>query len=59
MRYRTVIESNGKTAAGIRIPPERSQQRWYVLPIADAKTPETRQRRVVKAIAMLREGRKR
>jgi hypothetical protein len=36
-----------------------SQKQWYVIPIAEAKTPETRQRRVVKAIAMLREGRKR
>ena len=36
-----------------------SQKQWYAAPIADAKTDETRQRRVVKAIAMLREGRKR
>ena len=36
-----------------------SQQRWYVEPIEQAKKPETRGRRVEKAIAMLREGRKR
>ena len=36
-----------------------SQKQWYVLPIEQAKAPETRERRVAKAIAMLREGRKR
>ena len=36
-----------------------SQQQWYVLPIDGAKTEETRERRVAKALAMLREGRKR
>jgi hypothetical protein len=36
-----------------------SQQQWYVIPIEQAKTPETRARRVTKAIDMLREGRKR
>lgn len=36
-----------------------SQQRWYVEPIEQAKKPETRQRRVVKAIEMLRAGRRR
>jgi Bacteriocin-protection, YdeI or OmpD-Associated/Domain of unknown function (DUF1905) len=36
-----------------------SQKKWYVLPIEQAKAPETRERRVAKAIAMLREGRKR
>jgi hypothetical protein len=36
-----------------------SQQRWYVEPIAQAKKDETRERRIAKAIAMLREGRKR
>jgi antitoxin component of MazEF toxin-antitoxin module len=35
-----------------------SNQRWYVLQIEGAKTAETRQRRVDKALAMLREGRK-
>lgn len=35
-----------------------SGKRWYVLSIEDAKTPETRQRRVDKAVAMLRAGRK-
>jgi Bacteriocin-protection, YdeI or OmpD-Associated/Domain of unknown function (DUF1905) len=36
-----------------------SQKQWYVLPIGQAKQAETRERRVKKAIAMLREGRKR
>jgi hypothetical protein len=34
-----------------------SQQRWFVLGIEDAKTPETRQRRIDAAVARLREGR--
>ncbi len=34
-----------------------SQRRWFVLGIEDAKTPETRARRIDKAVAMLREGR--
>jgi len=36
-----------------------SQKGWYVHPIEQAKRPETRERRVAKAIGMLREGRKR
>ena len=36
-----------------------SQKQWYVIPIEQAKKPETRQRRLAKAIGMLREGRKR
>ena len=36
-----------------------SQKQWYVLPIEQAKAAETRERRLAKAIAMLREGRKR
>jgi hypothetical protein len=36
-----------------------SQQQWYVLPIAEAKKPETRDRRLAKAMSMLCEGRKR
>lgn len=36
-----------------------SQQQTFALPIRDAKTDETRQRRVDKAMAALREGRKR
>jgi hypothetical protein len=36
-----------------------SQKRGYVDPIEQAKKPETRQRRVEKAIAMLRDGRNR
>jgi hypothetical protein len=36
-----------------------SQKQWYVLPIEQAKAAETRERRVAKAIAMLREDRKR
>lgn len=34
-----------------------SKQRWYVLPIEGAKKPETRERRIAKAVAMLLEGR--
>jgi len=34
-----------------------SEKRWFVLGIEDAKTPETRERRIVKAIERLREGR--
>lgn len=33
-----------------------SHKRRHILAIEDAKTPETRQRRIAKAIAMLREG---
>ena len=36
-----------------------SQKQWYVLPIEQAKQPETRERRLEKAMGMLREGRKR
>jgi hypothetical protein len=36
-----------------------SQTRGYVLPIEQAKKPETRERRIAKAIAMLREERRR
>lgn len=34
-----------------------SEKRWFVLGIEEAKTPETRQRRIDKAIERLREGR--
>ena len=34
-----------------------SQRQWYVLGIEDAKTPETRRRRIAKAIDRLAEGR--
>ena len=34
-----------------------SNQRWHVLSIEGAKTPETRQRRIDKSVALLREGR--
>ena len=36
-----------------------SQKKWYVLPIEEAKKQETRERRLDKALQMLREGRKR
>jgi hypothetical protein len=36
-----------------------SQKQWYVSPIEQAKKADTRERRVEKALAMLREGRKR
>ncbi len=34
-----------------------SNQRWHVLSIDGAKTPETRQRRIDKSVALLHEGR--
>jgi uncharacterized protein YdeI (YjbR/CyaY-like superfamily) len=34
-----------------------SKKQRFVLPIADAKTDETRQRRIAKAVESLREGR--
>ena len=34
-----------------------SQQRWFAEPIGTAKTEETRQRRIAKALERLREGR--
>jgi hypothetical protein len=34
-----------------------SQKEWFVQPIEGAKTPETRERRIVKAVERLREGR--
>jgi hypothetical protein len=36
-----------------------SQRKWFILDIEGAKKPETRQRRVEKAVSMLREKRKR
>jgi hypothetical protein len=36
-----------------------SQKQGYVLPIEQAKTAETRERRIAKAVGMLQEGRKR
>jgi hypothetical protein len=36
-----------------------SQKRWYVEPIEQAKKAETRERRLAKALDMLRQGRKR
>jgi Bacteriocin-protection, YdeI or OmpD-Associated/Domain of unknown function (DUF1905) len=35
-----------------------SNRRWFVLSVEGAKTPQTRQRRVDKAVTMLREGRR-
>ena len=35
-----------------------SNRRWFVLSVEGAKTPETRARRVAKAVEMLREGRR-
>ncbi len=34
-----------------------SQKQRFVLPIEEAKSTETRQRRIAKAVSMLREGR--
>lgn len=36
-----------------------SKKQWHVLAIEDAKTPETRQRRIERSVAMLHEGRAR
>ena len=36
-----------------------SRKQWFVLSVEGAKTPETRQRRIDKALEMLREGRTR
>ncbi len=36
-----------------------SVRQWHVLSVEGAKTPETRQRRIEKSVAMLREGRAR
>lgn len=36
-----------------------SNKKWHVLSIEGAKSPETRQRRIEKSVAMLREGRAR
>lgn len=36
-----------------------SKQQWHVFSIESAKTPETRQRRIEKSVAMLHEGRAR
>lgn len=36
-----------------------SQKQWYVIPIEQAKKPDTRRKRVTKAVDMLRERRKR
>ena len=52
------LESDGKARAFFESL-SYSQRKWYVLPIEQAKAPETREGRVAKAIAMLREGRKR
>ena len=62
------IDGGDDLAAALEAEPEAraffaslspSQKRWYVEPIEGAKAPETRERRVAKALAMLREGRKR
>jgi uncharacterized protein YdeI (YjbR/CyaY-like superfamily) len=36
-----------------------SKRQWFVLSVEGAKTPETRQRRIAKAVDMLRQGRAR
>ena len=68
MRSRTVNHGTGKTAAGIRVPgeivaaigrdkrpPVHATINGY-LSIDDARTPETRQRRIDKSVGQLREG---
>lgn len=77
MRFRAVLETNGRTATGIEVPAEvveslgaaqpdarrffdglsYSQQRWFVSGIEDAKTAQTRQRRIDQAVARLADGR--
>jgi uncharacterized protein YdeI (YjbR/CyaY-like superfamily) len=73
MRFRATIQLAGRTATGIQVPAEvvdtkaatffdsltYSQKRWYVEPIEQAKKAETRERRIARALDMLREGRKR
>lgn len=54
MRFQAILELGGKTATGTRV---YSERRWFVLGIDDAKTAETRARRIERAVARLREGR--
>jgi len=70
MRFRTTVELGGKTATGMRIPPEvvEALGAGKKPPVRvtiggphvpqTAKKPETRVRRIDKALAMLREGRR-
>lgn len=68
MTFRTLVELGGKTATGLRVPGDvvaalgSGRKPAVVVTIAGynvegAKTPETRQRRIDKAVAQLREGR--
>ena len=64
MRFRTTLLRSGQTAVGIAAPGARqafealsySGKQALVLPIEQAKTPETRQRRIDKALAALAPG---
>jgi uncharacterized protein YdeI (YjbR/CyaY-like superfamily) len=75
MRFRTTIESNGRTATGFEVPEDTvaalqrspaartffdgrsySKQRWFTESVTSAKKPETRSRRVDKAIELLEAG---
>jgi uncharacterized protein YdeI (YjbR/CyaY-like superfamily) len=62
MHFHATLILSGKTATGIQIPDEVIEQlsagkRLHVLSVEDAKTSETRQRRVEKVLATLRGGR--
>lgn len=62
MKFKAVLELGGKTATSVRVPAEivkslsYSNKRRVVLPIEDAKTAETRQRRIDKSAEKLCAG---
>jgi len=51
VKFRGTVSLGGKPATGMEVPAE-------VVAIEDAKTPETRQGRIEKAVSSLRDGRK-
>jgi hypothetical protein len=54
----TALDGNAKAKRFFE-GPTGSQKQWFVTQVASAKKAETRQRRILDAIGMLREGRKR
>ena len=67
MRFQATILLSGKTATGIRVPPDAGARRAFealsygaqqrvVMQIETVRTAGTRQRRVAKAVSELREG---
>jgi Bacteriocin-protection, YdeI or OmpD-Associated len=68
VRFQATLELHGKTATGFEVPPEVVEAlgggkgppvrvtQGFVQSIEGAKRPETRQRRVAKAIEQLAEG---